>query len=162
MQNKTTLLIGIIFILLGILFLGPAIGLFSLAKMWPAIILLVGLGLFMLFLLIPKTAGLLIPVTILVISSILFFYCTFSGNWNKMAVMWPIFPFSVAVGLYLMYFAEKKNRGLLLAATILLALSVIAIFVINYIKLIIPIIFIAAGLYFVFKSLSEKKSEKTS
>ena len=76
---KPTTIIGIILILLGILFLGPTLGLFTLKMMWPAVLLLVGVGFFIAYLAAPTYTGFLMPASVLLVSSILFFTCTFSS-----------------------------------------------------------------------------------
>jgi len=153
MKMKTTTIIGAVLILLGILFLGPSLSLFTLATMWPAILLLLGIGFFAGYFAAPKVYGFLMPGSILVISSIPFFMCTFSGDWLQMATLWPVFILSVAVGFLFMYFLGKREKGLLLAALILLGVGIIAVLLFNYITFIFPIVFIAGGLILIFISL---------
>jgi len=156
---KTTMIIGAILILLGLLFLGPSFGLFTLETMWPAILLLLGIGFFAGYFAAPKIYGFLMPGSILVISSIPFFMCTFSGDWLQMATLWPVFILSVAVGFLLMYFIGKREKGLLLAALILLGGGIIAFLLFNYIKFIFPIVFIAGGLILISISLRVGKKK---
>ena len=156
---KTTTIIGAICLLLGLLFLGPSFGLFTLATMWPAILLLLGIGFFAGYFAAPKIYGFLMPGSILVISSVPFFMCTFSGDWLQMASLWPAFIFSVAVGFLLMYFNGKREKGLLLAALILLGVGIIAFLLFNYINFIFPIVFIAGGLILIFIGLGVGKNK---
>lgn len=154
---KTNLIIGVLLILLGLLFLGPSLGLFTLQVMWPAILLIVGLGFFVACFAAPTMYGFLMPGAVLVVSSIPFFICTFSGNWQQMTQLWPIFVISVSIGFFLMYFIGKRDRGLLIPALILLLLGIVSFLVFNYIRFIFPIIFIGAGLVLVFLSLTARK-----
>ncbi len=158
---KTTTIIGVLLIVLGILFLGPTLGLFTLKLMWPAILLLLGLGFILAFVSARKLPGLLMPGAILVVSSIPFFICTFSGDWFRMASLWPIFIFSVSIGLFLMYFLGSKHKGLRSAALILLGVGVLSFLIFNYIRFIFPILFIAAGLILVFIGLASKQKKQT-
>lgn len=156
---KTTTIIGVLLIVLGILFLGPTLGLFTLKLMWPAILLLIGLGFILAFVSAPKLPGLLMPGAILVVSSIPFFICTFSGDWFRMASLWPIFIFSVSIGLFLMYFLGSKHKGLRRAALILLGIGIVSYLIFNYIRFIFPILFLAAGLILIFIGLSAQKKK---
>ena len=157
---RTTTIIGILLIVLGFLFLGPMLGLFTLRLMWPAILLLIGIGFFLAYIAAPKIYGFLMSGAVLVISSIPFFMCTFSNNWQQMAVLWPIFLFSVAVGFFLMYFLGAKKNGLLVSGLVLLSLGAISFLIFNYIKFVFPILFLFTGLVLVFIGLVAKKKEK--
>jgi hypothetical protein len=150
---KTNIIIGAVLILLGILFLGPSLGLFTLAIIWPGILLLLGIGFFAGFFAAPKIYGLLMPGSILVISSIPFFMCTLSGDWLQMARLWPLFLLSVSVGFLLMYFVGNREKGLLIPAFILLGVGTLAFLLFNYINFIFPIGFIAGGLIVIFVGL---------
>ncbi len=153
---KTLIIIGVIVLLLGILFIFPATGMFSLAKLWPAILLLLGLGFFAVYFAARKIYGFLMPGAILVISSIPFFMCTISGDWSQMVVLWPVFILSVAVGFLLMYFLGARSRSLLLTALILFGVAVIASLIFNYIRFIFPTVLIASGLTLIFIGIIKK------
>ena len=157
---KTNLIIGILLILLGLLFLGPSLGLFTLKVMWPAILLIVGLGFFVAHFAAPAMYGFLMPASVLVVSSIPLFTCTFSGDWQQMAQLWPIFVLSVSLGFFLMYFMGKRDRGLLIPALILLLLGIVSFLIFNYIKFVFPILFIGGGLVLVFLSLTSRNKAK--
>jgi hypothetical protein len=154
---RTTTIIGALLIVLGILFLGPTFGLFTLKLIWPAVLLLIGIGFALAYAAAPKLTGLLMPAAILTMSSIPFFICTFSGDWYRMGTLWPIFIFSVSVGLFLMYFLGTKHSGLRTAALILLAFGVVSFLIFNYVRFVFPILFIVAGLVLIFIGLSRKK-----
>ena len=159
---KTNFVIGAVLILLGILFLGPSLGLFTLAIVWPGILLLLGIGFFAGFFAAPKIYGLLMPGSILVISSIPFFMCTLSGDWQQMARLWPFFLLSVSVGFFLMYFIGKREKGLVIAALILLSTGTMAFLLFNYINFIFPIVFIAGGLILIFIGLGSGRKKSKS
>ncbi len=157
---RITTIIGILLIVLGILFLGPTFGLFTLKVIWPAVLLLIGIGFVLTYAAAPKLVGLLMPASVLIISSIPFFICTFTGDWYRMAALWPMFIFSVSVGLFLMYFLGTKNKGLRSAALILLLFGVVSFLIFSYVRFIFPFLFLAAGLILVFIGLSSKKKGK--
>ena len=160
MKSKALLIIGMIVILLGILFMGPSLGMFSLTKMWPAFILLSGIGFFIFAFAYPKLIGLLMPASILTISSIPLFMSTFTGNWEQMARLWPVFLLSVAIGFFLMYFRSRGNKGLLISGLIIIAIAIVGYLIFNYIRFLFPILFIAGGLILIFIGLAAKKKEK--
>ena len=157
MNRTSTLVIGIILVLLGILFVGPTMGLFSLRSTWPAILLLLGVGFFIGFFASRKAYGLLMPAAILTVSSIPFFICTFTGEWYRMSYLWPFFPISVSLGFFLMYFLGLREKGLLIPGSILLAVGAVSFLVLNYITYVLPIVFLVAGLVLIFIGLLNKK-----
>ena len=157
---KTTLIIGILLILLGLLFLGPTFGIFRLAHIWPAILLILGLGFIFAFFSAPKLYGLLMPGAVLLLSSIPFLICAFSDNWYQMSHLWPIFILSVSIGFFLMFFFGKRETGLMIPALILLALGIVSFLIFNYIKYVLPILFLTSGLVLVFSGLIQKRKAK--
>lgn len=159
---KTTLIIGVILIALGILFLGPSLNIFSLTVMWPAILLLIGIGFFMAYFAAPKLYGLLMPASVLVLFSIPFFMCTFSGDWRQMDRLWPLFVLAVAVGFLFMYFLGGKQRGLMVTGLILVGFSAVSYVIVSYIKLVFPILFIVGGLVMVYMGLVAQKKAKSA
>lgn len=159
---KTTMIIGILLTLLGILFLGPTVGLFTLANIWPTILLLLGVGFFMVYFVAPKLYGLLMPGAVFLISSIPLLMCTLSNDWQQMSRLWPVFILALAVGFFLMYIFGKQQVGLLIPAVILLALGIISFLIFNYIKYVLPIFFLATGLILIFSSLLAKRKAKSA
>lgn len=162
MNKSATLVIGIILVLLGILFIGPSLGLFSLQNMWPAILLLLGVGFFIGYFAARQAIGLLMPAAILTVSSIPFFICTFTGEWYRMAYLWPFFPISVSLGFFLMYFLGTRERGLLIPASILLAIGAVSFLILNYITMVLPFVFLVAGLTLIFIGLLGRKRKSQS
>ncbi len=158
MKNRSSLIIGIILVLVGLLLLGPSANLFSIERTWPAIIMLIGIGFLLGYIGSGRKAvGLLMPASVLIISSVPLFQCAWTGDWIAMATLWPIFPLSVAIGFFLMYFAGPKEKGLLIPALILTAISVIAFLTFNYLSFVFPILFIGAGLVLIFFSTGMSK-----
>ncbi len=154
-------IIGILLIVLGILFLGPMLGLFTLKLMWPSVLLLFGIGFFLIYAKAPRITGFLMAGSVLAISSIPFFICTFSDDWSRMAILWPIFILSVSVGFFLMYFLGPKKNELIVSALVLLILGIVSFLIFNYIKFIFPIVFIVAGLILIFIGLVSRKKAKS-
>jgi hypothetical protein len=112
MQKKASLLIGLTLILLGILFLAGNLLLQSAGgaffpglRAWP--ILVVGAGL--LFCLPPflfpaqrGLSGLFIPGLPVLVTGILLFIASMTGNWSLWGIWWPLEVLSVAVAFILM------------------------------------------------------------
>ena len=157
---KASLIIGTVLILLGLLFMGPGLNLFTLNAMWPAILLLLGIGFFAAYLAAPKIYGFLMPGSILVISSIPFFTCTLTGDWARMVQLWPLFLVSVSVGFLFMYFVGNREKGLLISALALLGIGTVAFLLFNYIKFLFPFVFIAGGMILIFIGLGVGTKKK--
>lgn len=163
MRDKTTFIIGILLIVLGLIFVANSIGLWSLASSWPSVLLLVGIGILLGYMASPKNYGLLMPAVILIVSSIPLFVCAITGDWQKMIRLWPIFILGPSVGFVLMYYAGPREKGLLIPALILAITGILFLFVFNYFTFFWPILFFAAGLILIgismFKGKTKSKSE---
>ena len=145
MQNKSVFTIGVLLIVFGVIFLLTNFGTLDLSFMWPVIPLFVGIGFILGFIGSRKDYGLLMPGAILVIISLLFFYCN-ATTWDSMVDLWPIFILAPSVGFFLMYFFGPKEKGLLIPAFILLAVGLVFLMVNTYLGVFWPILLIIAGL----------------
>ena len=96
--------------------------------LWPVFPMAVGLALAIGYLLDRSSYGLLMPASILIVISVLFFYCNFSGWW-RMEYLWPVFILAPASGFVAMYFGGTREQGLLVPAAILAAIGVVLLFV---------------------------------
>lgn len=169
MNKKSNLVIGAIFVILGVLFLmgnfgfniiGFTVGSFFslLAKFWPA-----------LFMLLPGIAfhysffkgnrsdpGVLVPGGILLILGLAFQFNMLFGGWG---VTWPLYIFSVAFGLFELYWFGNRDRGLLIPVGILGGVSIIsfsanslrAIFSMSASRVLVPVVLIVVGLVVFFR-----------
>jgi len=162
MQNKTTFIIGVLLIVLGLIFVANSIGLWSLAASWPSVLLLVGIGILLGYIASPKNYGLLMPAVILIISSIPLFVCAMTGDWVKMIKLWPIFVLGPSVGFILMYYAGPREKGLLVPALILAVTGILFLVVFNYFTFFWPILFFAAGLILIGISLLKGRRKPKS
>lgn len=162
-MNRTGKAFGIIFIFLGALFLLKNLGIIEpfwsyvdigniIGKFWPLLFLLLP-GLIMhinFFSGRKKDPGILVPGGILLVLGIAFQINMLFGGWD---IMWPLYIFSVAFGLFELYAFGSRERGLLVPIGILGGLSVL--FFISFSlgrfltfsirPVIVPVILIGAG-----------------
>ena len=160
--KNSKLLVGVFLVLFGLICVANTIfnlHLFSRIQFWPFIIILVGLCFEIGYFSSGKAPGLLVPGGILLTIGILFLFETWT-YWRFAAYTWPIYPFSVAVGLFQLYLFGTKERGLLIPVFILTAVTVIAFIcmffgnifrLLNY-SLLLPVLMIVVGLYVIYKS----------
>jgi hypothetical protein len=144
---KTKNHIGGLLIILGILFLLSNYDIVPFFYTWPAFILYGGIMFF--FLIKEKRFFGLIPATILITMSILFFYCNIKG-WGNMQHLWPFFIIAPGVGLLLTHYFGMKNQGLLISGTITTSIGVTFLGLIHFDLLFLGVIFICVGLFFLF------------
>ncbi|MCX7709773.1 MAG: hypothetical protein N2484_07965 [Clostridia bacterium] len=169
MYKRSNMVIGIVFVLLGVLFLLRNLNIFNvfdmfdfgniIANMWPT-----------LFLLIPsfimhlsyfsgrnRDAGILVPGGILLGVGVT---CQLSMFFDIWGVMWPGFIMAVAIGLFELYLFGTRDRGLLIPVTILGGLSIIFFTTISFRelfgfginKLILPLVLILLGVAIMIKN----------
>lgn len=167
-MNRTGKVLGTIFILLGALFLLKNLDIIEpfwsyfdigsiIGRFWPALFLLVPGLIFHInfFSGRKKDPGILVPGGILLVLGIAFQINMLFGGWD---IMWPLYIFSVAFGLFELYAFGTRDKGLLVPIGILGGLSVI--FFISFSlgrflsfsirPLIVPVILIGAGLMVLF------------
>ncbi|OPX42677.1 hypothetical protein CLHUN_34990 [Ruminiclostridium hungatei] len=108
--------IGVIVLLLRGLF-GIRLFEFNSVDFWVFIVLLVGLSFELAFFVIGSKPGLLIPGGIITTIGLLFMF-EVTTDWNFAEYTWPVYIFSVAVGLFQMYIFSKRQKGLLVASLI--------------------------------------------
>ena len=168
MNNKTNRIIGIVFVIVGALFLlknldimKPFFDIFDLgyiiSRFWPSLFLLFPSFLFHygFFNGRRKDPGLLVPGGILLVLGVTFQINMLFGMWD---VTWPLNIFAVAFGLFELYYFGNREKGLLIPIFILGGLSFIFFtsFFLRVLlgysasKVAIPLLLIAIGLYVVF------------
>lgn len=133
-MSKTSKVLGSILIILGVLFLLKNFGIFNLwdvfnigtiiGKFWPALFLILPGMLFhsAYFSGNKRNPGVLVPGGILLVLGIAFQINMLYGGWS---IMWPVYIFSVAFGLFELYVFGQRDRGLLIPIGILTSLSLV-------------------------------------
>ncbi len=134
-MRRNNIVIGVIFIILGALFLFNNTGFikiefsifdlgFLISRFWPAMFLMLpGFAFHSIYFSGKNTdAGILVPGGILFFTGIT---CQISVLFNIWSIMWPGFILAVAIGLFELYLFGTRNKGLLIPVGILTVLSVI-------------------------------------
>ncbi len=174
-MNKTGKVLGSILIVLGVLFLlsnldiikpfwnNFNIGMFF-ANFWPALFLLLPGTVFHLdfFSGRKRDPGILVPGGILLVLGVAFQINMLFGGWD---IMWPVYIFSVAFGLFELYAFGTRDRGLLIPIGILGGLSVIFFISFSATRLlsfnikpfIVPAVLIGIGLAVLFGGKKNRK-----
>ncbi|WP_168120662.1 hypothetical protein [Paenibacillus sp. HB172176] len=95
---------GIILLIVGVIILLGKIGVFSVlgAIFWPLLVLIPGVLLQVLYFGRVVPAVTLVPGGMLVVYALLFIICNIFG-WESLRILWPLFFFGVAAGLYEYY-----------------------------------------------------------
>jgi hypothetical protein len=161
MRNSGKVLLGAIFICLGILFLLQNLGLFNfwnifgivLSKFWASLFITLPGLLFhwKFFSGSRRDPGVLVPGGILLVIGVTLQFNTLFGGWD---ITWPLFIFSVAFGLFELYCFGNREKGLLIPVGILGGLSAIFFFSFSLSEILnfntgpyaIPAVLIIAGL----------------
>lgn len=162
MNDRISLVFGILLVFLGIVFIANTLDIWSLESSWPIILLIIGAAFLIAYFSSRTNPGVLMPGAIFIVTSIPFFICSFSGQWHLMAKLWPTFLLGPAIGFFLMYFGGSKDKGLLIPAFILTGIAVVFFLAFSYYSYLWPIVFILAGGVFIFLGLGGKrKATKT-
>ncbi len=142
---------GIILIVIGILLL-----LFNLTdlrwhELWPVIFLALGVYFVALFLIDRNAYGVLMPGSIFLFMGGVFLFSSLEG-WYHMEMLWPFFMIGPGVGFFLMYLFGKKEKGLLIPGYILTGLGIFFLLIVADWAYLWPLVLIALGLAFLFRS----------
>jgi|LSQX01.3.fsa_nt_gb hypothetical protein len=131
-MRSTGKTLGGILVSLGILFLLQNLGIlniwgilaFTISRLWPTLFIVLPGVLFHLkfFSGGRRNAGILVPGGILLIIGMTLQFNMLYGGWG---LTWPFFIFSVAFGLYELYYFGNRERGLLIPVGIIGGLSAI-------------------------------------
>jgi hypothetical protein len=102
------------------------------AVVWPAEVLALALGFVMagFFMRLPALA---IPACILGANGLLLAFCSVTGLWQAWAVLWPVEPLSVGLGL-LVLSIFVRSRGLRVAAVVLFLVAGAGFFISSFIS----------------------------
>jgi hypothetical protein len=164
---KKNFTIGVILILIGVLSILNKvfhINFFSFGSLWPLFILIPGVLFEFSYFTTGKSPGLLVPGGILTTLGFLFLFETFT-SWKFAEYTWPIYPLSVAIGLFQLYIFGRKPKGLLIPIFILSFVSIISFFsmflkgIFSWIdsSIVFPIVLIAIGIAVLFNGFNNKK-----
>ena len=159
-QKKSNMIWGLLLIGMGIIFLIGNMSRVGMESLWPVFPMVVGLAFWLGYFHDRKNYGLLMPGSILVVVSLLFFYCNFVG-WLRMEILWPVFILAPAAGFLAMYFGGPKDQGLLIPAGILSGVGFIFLFISSGFEDYWPVFLIIAGVILILvKGLPGKKTEE--
>jgi hypothetical protein len=147
--DRRPLFPGILLIGLGLILLLPNITDLRMRDIWALIVLLTGLAFFAGFLADRSRPGFLIPAGVLTTVGSLFLYCSLEGWWH-MRSLWPVFIAAPGVGFLLQYLFDKRDRGVLHTAMILLGTAAVFLAFLSEGGLILPMLLIALGAFFLF------------
>jgi len=111
---------GILLITAGVLLLASNLGIFKFnwAFIWPLFLLGPGLTFELSYFATRRNPGVLVPGGILTLYG-LFFYFNMITNWSFMDSLWPIFILGPGLGLFQLYLFGGRDRGVLIASSIL-------------------------------------------
>jgi hypothetical protein len=154
-MNRNNVSVGVLLIAVAIILLLGKLGVFSflISRLWPLLVLALGVLLHMLYFNRTLPYGALVPGGILITYSLMFLFCSLFG-WGAMAYLWPGFIFGAAVGLYELYFFERRDRGALTASFVLAVISAVFFGMTVLAKLgvyFIAIVLVIAGLFMIWR-----------
>ena len=169
MGNRGSLYVGILLITLGGLFLLGSLGIgVGWDVLWPFIIVFVGLAFWLPIVLWwdrrAQIAGLAIPGTIILTNGLILLYQNLSGDWGSWSYLWTLEPFSVGVGLLMLYLLGGRERGVLVAASIVggIGLVFFVIFATAFggiLSILGPIALIAVGVLVIISGARQRAEE---
>ncbi len=131
-MEKKESTVGIILIIIGAIVLVDRIfnlKFLSMSNFWPLFVLIPGLLFEVSYFVTRRDPGILVPGGILTTIGLLFFFETFTG-WQFARDTWPIYPLSVAIGLFQLYLFGYRQKALLIPVFILGCVSLISFVII--------------------------------
>ncbi len=170
MKNKNNIIIGAVFVALGMLFILDNFNIlrfrfnifdltFLISHFWPALFLIFPGFLMHLTFFSGKNrdAGILVPGGILLVVGLTCQISMLTGDWSK---TWPGYILAVAVGLFELYLFGNREKGLLIPVAILGITSLIFFenmtlrwfFDLKFKNLLVSAVLILLGLSIIFKS----------
>jgi hypothetical protein len=97
---------------------------------WPLEVLGVALG-FTLAAIFMRVPALAIPAMIVGVNALVLGFCNLTGLWQAWALLWPVEPLSVGLGLLVLGMA-KRSSGINLAGVILCAIAGVGFFITSF------------------------------
>ncbi len=174
MRNRGTLFVGLLLVMLGVILMliqftqGVMPHLLGWQRLWPLLILFVGLAFWLpLLLWWPRRAsiyGLAMPATIITANGLLLLYQSLTGNWGSWAYLWTIEPLSVGLGLLAIYALGPRDRGLLTAAAVVGGIGLVMLMVFGAVfspllRYLLPALLIVAGLVMFLRGSRQRAAE---
>jgi hypothetical protein len=101
------------------------------ALAWPLVVLAVALG-FGLSAAFMRVPGLAIPAILIGANGLVLAFCNLTGLWGAWAILWPIEPLAIGLGLLVVGIAHR-SPGANLAAMILIGLAGLGFFITSFI-----------------------------
>ncbi len=102
------------------------------ALVWPLEVLAVALG-FGLAAVFMRVPGLAIPAIIIGVNGLVLGFCNLTGLWGAWAILWPVEPLAVGLGLLVVGIANRSS-GTKLAAMILIGIAGAGFFLTSFIS----------------------------
>ena len=99
---------------------------------WPLEVMAVALG-FALAAIFMRVAGLAIPAMIIGVNGLILAFCNLTGLWSAWAVLWPIEPLSIGLGLLVLGIFNRSS-GTKLAGMILTGIAGAGFFITSFIS----------------------------
>lgn len=165
MKKNNNIFIGVLFIIIGTLFLVSNLGYinFSWSYIWPLALLAPGVYLhFSFFTGLDKNPGILVPAGILTTYGLLF-YANVIFGWGLMADLWPVFLIGISIGLLELYLFGSKDRALLIPIAILGGLGLIfltdTVYILNR-KYLAPAFLIVLGILILIKNDNRRNTSQ--
>ncbi|AFL99682.1 MULTISPECIES: hypothetical protein [Desulfitobacterium] len=130
----------------------------NIAIHWPLLIIALGAVFEWLYLSDKKNPGLLVPGGILLVLGFLFEFEMLT-DWRFSEYTWPIYLLAVAFGLFQLYLASDRRRGLLVPVGVLSGIALLSYLAyifkaisaaINF-GILVPLILIVLGLLLIFR-----------
>ena len=100
---------------------------------WPLEVLGLAVG-FALAAIFMRVAGLAIPAMIIGVNGLMLAFCNLTGLWGSWAILWPIEPLSIGLGL-LIVGVVKRSSGTKLAGLILTGIAGAGFFIASFISM---------------------------
>ncbi len=163
MRKNNELVLGMVFILIGIAVLFSNLGYFNFSwnYIWPLALLIPGIYMHISFFSgLDKNPGILVPGGILTTYGILFYANVFFG-WRLMGELWPILLIGISIGLFEFYYFGERNSALLIPISILGGLGLVFLtrsqFLISR-KYVVPALLIIIGVMILTKNKDHGRS----
>ena len=103
-----------------------------------------------------EKSGMVFPATILFSYGLLFLACSWN-SWNLLNTFWPVFILGPGLGFIVLYFAGRRETGLLIPGFILTGLALIFFVREQYYVEFWPILIIIVGALLIWKGYQNKQ-----
>lgn len=158
-MKTSNIIMGIGLVIFGFLFLFDTWSFvsFNFADFWPIILILTGTAFLVGFWRSKSNYGILMPGTVLIIYGLMFLISA-SFGWENMGKLWPGFLFGPGLGFLLMYWFGKREKGLLVPATIMIILAFIFWGGFFFMFKLWPIFLVLFGAYLIFRGYKRQNN----